>query len=116
MLYLPEAFAERDPAALHAFIDDNALRDPDLARSRSIRMITHLPLLLDRARGASGALLGHVARANPHWRQLEAQPGVLAVFHGPHAYVSPSWYAAAPERADLELRRSARPRQRPSHA
>jgi transcriptional regulator len=37
-----------------------------------------------------------MARANPHWRRLEAQPGVLAVFHGPHAYVSPSWYAAHP--------------------
>jgi transcriptional regulator len=95
MLYLPELFAERDPAALHAFLDDNAfatLISPDPIDPH----ITHVPLLLERGRGASGALLGHMARANPHWRRLEAQPDVLAVFHGPHAYVSPSWYAAHP--------------------
>jgi transcriptional regulator len=55
-----------------------------------------VPLLLDPARASAGVLLGHMARANPHWRRLEAQPGVLAVFHGPHAYVSPSWYATHP--------------------
>ena len=88
-------FAERDLAALHAFLDDNAfatLISPDPIDPH----ITHLPLLLERARGDFGTLLGHMARANPHWRRLEAQPGVLAVFHGPHAYVSPSWYAAHP--------------------
>ncbi len=95
MLYLPELFAERDLAALHAFLDENAfatLISPDPLDPH----ITHLPLLLDRAHGPSGTLLGHVARANPHWRRLEEQPAVLAVFHGPHAYVSPSWYAVHP--------------------
>ena len=95
MLYLPELFAERDPAALHAFLDDNGfatLISPDPVDPH----ITHVPLLLERARGAAGTLLGHVARANPHWRRLETQPSVLAVFHGPHAYVSPSWYTAHP--------------------
>jgi len=95
MLYLPELFAEHDLAVLHAFLDDNAfatLISPDPIDP----LITHVPLLLERARSASGVLLGHVARTNPHWRRLEAQPGVLAVFHGPHAYVSPSWYATHP--------------------
>ena len=95
MLYLPELFAERDTAALHAFLDENAfatLISPDPLDPH----ITHLPLLLDRERGACGTLLGHVARANPHWRRLEEQPAVLAVFQGPHAYVSPSWYAVHP--------------------
>ena len=54
---------------------------------------SHLPLLLDRAAGPHGALVGHMARANPQWRDLDGQP-VLAVFSGPHAYVSPSWYEA----------------------
>src|SRR5581483_7236234 len=48
----------------------------------------------DRAAGPHGTLLGHVARANPHWRELEGRE-VLAVFSGPHAYVSPTWYEAA---------------------
>jgi transcriptional regulator len=95
MLYLPELFAERNVAALHTFLDDNAfatLISPDPLDPH----ITHLPLLLDRSSGSSGTLLGHVARANPHWRRLEEQPEVLALFHGPHAYVSPSWYAEHP--------------------
>src|SRR5262249_24584978 len=56
-------------------------------------MATHLPVILDRSVAPDGALLGHVARANPQWRQLRDQE-VLAIFNGPHAYVSPSWYQA----------------------
>jgi transcriptional regulator len=37
-------------------------------------------------------LRGHVAKANPHWRYLQDQPQCLVVFHGPHAYVSPTNY------------------------
>jgi transcriptional regulator len=52
--------------------------------------ITHLPLLWE-ASGANGLLCGHMARANPHW-QAFAGGSTIAVFHGPHAYISPSWY------------------------
>lgn len=50
--------------------------------------ITHLPLLLQDEQ-----LTGHMARANPHW-QAFASGHTVAVFHGPHAYISPSWYVA----------------------
>ena len=56
---------------------------------------THLPLLLDRDEGEFGTLYGHFARANPHWQALEDHRA-LAIFSGPHAYVSPSWYATRP--------------------
>ena len=53
--------------------------------------VTHLPLHLEqRERGF--VLLGHVAKPNPHWRHLQARPQALAVFHGPHAYMSPQVY------------------------
>jgi transcriptional regulator len=56
---------------------------------------SHLPLLLDAGAeaGSHGRLLGHMARANPQWRTIEGE--ALAVFSGPHAYVSPSWYEEA---------------------
>lgn len=58
--------------------------------------ITHLPILLDRDRGPHGTLLGHLGRANPH-RQLLAQgAATTTVFNGPHAYITPSWYAQEP--------------------
>jgi transcriptional regulator len=95
MIYLPDAFHETDREVLHALIDAYGfamLVSPDATDP----MITHLPLLLDRSHGAHGTLIGHVARANPHWRTLQERPEALAVFHGPHAYVSPSWYGVQP--------------------
>ncbi|WP_111413148.1 FMN-binding negative transcriptional regulator [Billgrantia lactosivorans] len=56
---------------------------------------THLPLLLERSEGEQGTLYGHFARANPHWRTLDGNRA-LAIFSGPHAYVSPAWYASQP--------------------
>ncbi|MEQ4537663.1 MAG: FMN-binding negative transcriptional regulator [Billgrantia sp.] len=56
---------------------------------------THLPLRLERSEGELGSLYGHFARANPHWRALDGNRA-LAIFSGPHAYVSPSWYASRP--------------------
>ena len=52
---------------------------------------THLPFIVD-----DDALIGHVARANPHWRHFDERPS-LVVFAGPHAYVSPRWYRAPAE-------------------
>jgi transcriptional regulator len=59
---------------------------------------THLPLSVLTQAGDNGSqkilLRGHVAKANPHWRYLEQNPQCLTIFHGPHAYVSPSNYGA----------------------
>ena len=58
------------------------------------REATHLPFVVDRHADGSATLLGHVARANPHARAIESGAAALAIFTGPHAYVSPRWYAA----------------------
>ena len=95
MLYIPNAFREDDVGALHALMEAHGfatLISPDAQDPT----ITHLPLLLDRGRGELGTLIGHMARGNPHWQRLCEQPGVLAIFHGPHTYVSPSVYAHHP--------------------
>jgi transcriptional regulator len=95
MLYQPEPFSEQDTATLHALIEAHGfavLISPDAEDPP----VSHLPLLLDRARGPLGTLIGHMARGNPHWQRLRATPGVLALFCGPHAYVSPSWYGHHP--------------------
>ena len=90
-MYTPESMRMVDPAAAYALIDRfsfGLLVSPTLEA-------THLPFILAPTEGEQGALYSHCARANPHWQQLEGQP-VLAVFQGPHAYVSPTWYARAP--------------------
>jgi transcriptional regulator len=57
----------------------------------------HVPLLLDAEAGPRARLLGHVARANPLWREHPEGVDVLAIFHGPGSYISPSWYASKSE-------------------
>jgi transcriptional regulator len=57
---------------------------------------THLPFMYDPERGPKGVLIAHMARVNPHWRGFARSPEVMVIFQGPHAYVSPSWYANAP--------------------
>lgn len=61
--------------------------------SGSDLMASHLPLLVEREAGPRGMIVGHMARANPQW-QAAAGTTVIAVFSGPHAYISPTWYEA----------------------
>ncbi len=84
---IPKPFQITDPEQIAAFIDSYnfALL---ITVSSGAAQISHVPLLYDRSRNC---LLGHLARANPHWRDLMDHEAV-AVFNGPHAYVSPAWY------------------------
>ncbi len=52
-----------------------------------------LPMLFDADEGTGGVLRGHLARANPQWRDLAADGSAIAIFNGADAYVTPSWYA-----------------------
>jgi transcriptional regulator len=88
-MYVPSSFAETDPAELHAFIRSNSFGILTSMVAGEL-FATHLPLMLDTP-GANVRLVGHFARANPQWQELEGQ-NVLVVFPGPHTYVSPSWY------------------------
>jgi transcriptional regulator len=94
-MYIPKAFREDDVARLHDFLRawSFALLVTDLD---GVPSATHLPLVLDADDGEEGRLIGHVARANPHWQAFDGTRQALAVFFGPHAYVSPTWYATAP--------------------
>lgn len=86
-------------APAHARSTDDAWMREEIARLRFAvlfsagpggPMATHLPLAWDGA-----DLVGHVAKANPHWREWLAEGApAIAVFQGPQAYVSPSHYAA----------------------
>ncbi|MEO6969162.1 MAG: FMN-binding negative transcriptional regulator [Rhodanobacteraceae bacterium] len=54
--------------------------------------VTHLPFELDAEPAPNGTLIGHIARSNPQWRTVGVGVAALAIFQGPHGYVSPSWY------------------------
>src|SRR4051812_13324543 len=90
-MYLPQAFHETRLNVLHDFIDQHSFATL-ISHGNDGLKISHAPLLLDRARGAKGTVIGHLARANPQCADLIAGNTITALFSGPHAYVSPRWY------------------------
>jgi transcriptional regulator len=88
-LYSPRHFAVDDPREAIALMQAHSFATL-ITADRGEPQVTHLPLLWAPG-GVHGVLEGHMARANPHWQRF-ADGHTLAVFHGPHAYVSPSWY------------------------
>ena len=90
-LYTPTHFTMADRAAIARLIHDHSFATLVTPAAEG-PFISHLPLLLVAGSEPHGTLLGHMARANPHWQHAAGICSV-AVFQGPHAYVSPSWYA-----------------------
>ncbi len=92
MIHIPKHFAEHDLARLRSLVRAHSFATLVSAHQGEIQ-VSHLPFLLD----ADGKMLrAHMARANPQWRALSPEREVLVIFHGPHHYVSPAWYAAHP--------------------
>ena len=89
----------------HAFTDLDAMRTlmdahplgAWVQHDETGLVANHIPFLLDRSQGPHGTLTGHVARANPAWRMLDAQAPSLVIFRGPDSYITPNWYPGKAE-------------------
>ncbi|WP_372617263.1 FMN-binding negative transcriptional regulator [Falsiroseomonas sp.] len=94
-MYTPPVFRIEDPDWMFGFVEAN---DFGMLVSGAPLAVSHLPFHLVRPEGGQPArLLCHLARANPHWRSFEgAGAEAVAMFRGPHAYVSSAWYGAHP--------------------
>lgn len=90
-MYLPESFRETRLEVLHSLIRRESFGSLVTQHSGELQ-VSPLPFLLEAEAGPHGTLVGHLARANPHWQALAAGAEALVLFQGPHAYVSPSWY------------------------
>ncbi len=95
-MYLPEAFAEPRIEVLHRLMRARPLATLVTFSAGGLDA-NHIPLHLADEPAPLGTLRGHVARANPLWRESARAEEVLAIFHGPQAYVTPSWYATRAE-------------------
>jgi transcriptional regulator len=93
-MYVPRHFAMDDAATLQAFVRAHDFATLVTTGSGGL-VASHVPILLDDGEWPRVRLRGHLARANPQWRALDGGE-VLAIFPGPHAYVSPAWYETAP--------------------
>ncbi|WLH01214.1 FMN-binding negative transcriptional regulator [Pseudomonas beijingensis] len=95
-MYNPKAFAVDDLPQLHQMMGDCRLAVLVTHGEHGLQA-SHLPLLLDTQQGPNGSLYGHMARANPQWRDLEAGAEALVIFAGAEAYVSPAFYSSKAE-------------------
>jgi transcriptional regulator len=100
-MYLPKHFEQPDHEAMARLLVAHPLATLAWPSAEGLTA-EHLPLVWDRGEGdgALGTLRGHVARANPVWREA-ADKEVLAVFQGPQAYITPSWYPSKAEAAKV---------------
>ena len=91
-MYVPEFNRIKDKAAVVAFMREHPFAIL-VSNSDGAPFATHIPVLASE-RGDQVVLTGHVAKANPHWKLLQQDQEALIIFHGPHAYISPSLYAS----------------------
>ena len=91
-MYIPSHFRQSDTEELHALMRAQPLATL-VTQSADGPTANHIPLLLDVQAGRC-VLSGHLPRSNTAWKEHPSGTAVLALFHGPQAYVSPSWYAS----------------------
>ena len=90
LMYLPKHYEVTDRTKLYEFIKSNSFGIL-FSHTGPEPMASHLPFIFDENGAEQGTILGHMAKANRQWRYADGQQ-VLVVFHGPHTYVSPTWY------------------------
>ncbi|WP_044563853.1 FMN-binding negative transcriptional regulator [Azospirillum sp. B4] len=96
-MYRPSHFREDRLPVLHAAMAAIGLANLVTVGADGVPLASALPLLLRPEEGPYGTLYGHFAKANPQWRETPPGGAALAIFMGPDAYVTPSWYATKAE-------------------
>jgi transcriptional regulator len=94
MSYIPESFRMSDEHTLQEFMQRYDFATLVSAAPGGL-VASHLPVLV-RPAGADLVIVGHLARANPHWRLMDGATPALVMFRGPHGYISPTWYETHP--------------------
>ena len=91
-MYIPHRYQNENLEEVRDFLRENAFAIL-INQVEGRPWATHIPLELEVDHNGSDVLVGHIARANPQWKSFEEHPGVLCIFHGPHSYISSTWYA-----------------------
>lgn len=95
-MYIPKHFDQPRIEVLHELIRARPLATLVTLSSGGLNA-NHIPLHLSQDPAPLGTLRGHVARSNPVWSDFTQDVEVLAIFHGPDAYITPSWYPTKAE-------------------
>ncbi len=90
-MYIPTIYKNEDPIAINEFLQKNSFGIL-VNQVDGKPWATHIPLELDTNENGKQILQGHLSKENPQWKSFTADSLVLAIFSGPHSYISPSWY------------------------
>lgn len=99
-MYLPAHFAENRIEVLHELMRARPLATLVTLSDSGIDA-NHIPVETLSEPKPHGSIRGHIARANPVWRTYRAESEALAIFQGPHAYISPSFYPSKRETGEV---------------
>lgn len=95
-MYIPKQFDEPNVEVMHELMRSHSLATLVTLSDGGLNA-NHIPLSVCVESGPYGTLRGHVARANPLWMDAVPDQEVLAIFHGPDAYITPNWYPTKQE-------------------
>ncbi|MBY0545320.1 MAG: FMN-binding negative transcriptional regulator [Gammaproteobacteria bacterium] len=93
-MYLPKSFENKNLEQLHELIEKFNFATL-ISHYNGETEVTHIPVMLNRSLGEYGTLFWHVANLNPHAKLFTENTSALLIFHGPHGYISPTWYKTA---------------------
>ncbi|HEY4288380.1 MAG TPA: FMN-binding negative transcriptional regulator [Puia sp.] len=90
-MYIPRRYEEKDLDKIHAFLTENSFAILVSVKD-GLPIGTHIPLQLEKNAAGADVLMGHISKGNEQKYTLADGAKVLAIFSGPHAYISPRWY------------------------
>lgn len=90
-MYIPDLYKNEDKESIQKFLKENAFGIL-INQTNGKLWATHIPLELEINKEGEEVLHGHISKENPQWTAFESNDQILAVFTGPHSYISPSWY------------------------
>ncbi len=90
-MYIPELYKNENQEEITQFLQENSFGI--LVNNKNGKLwATHIPLELEQNESGKPILFGHISKENPQWESFESDANVLAIFSGPHTYISSSWY------------------------
>ncbi len=90
-MYTPPYYKNENVENVLDFVEKNSFGIL-ISQSNSKLLATHIPLEFDKNENGQTILVGHISKANPQWKNFINDSNVLAIFNGPHSYISSSWY------------------------
>ena len=90
-MYTPEIYKNENQEEIKKFLQENSFGIL-INQTNGKLWATHIPLELDTNENGATILSGHISKENPQWNGFIDNDQVLAVFSGPHSYISSSWY------------------------